>query len=71
MDQITKSLRSRNTTVLGLVAIAMATLGALQLLADGNPATNPDWNAVVAAVSAGLGLLAAKDGDKKSEDVGL
>lgn len=37
---------------------------------DADPNTNPDWTALIAAVTAGVGLIAARDNDKSSEDVG-
>ncbi len=62
-------MNSWNTTVAGVSAIAVAVFGALQLLVDGDVATNPDYNAVVAAVVAGIGLTMARDNSKRSEDV--
>jgi hypothetical protein len=38
---------------------------------DNNPATVADWGAVVAAVIAGIGLLAARDNGVSSEDAGI
>jgi hypothetical protein len=63
-------LRSVNTTVAGVVAVIVVIQGALALLLDGNPATNPDWNTVIPAVVAGIGLILARDGGKTSADVG-
>ena len=61
---------SWKTTVMGVCAILTAVVGAVKLLVDGDPATNPDWTAVIAAVAAGIGLIAARDNDKTSESVG-
>lgn len=54
----------------GLISAMSAVIGAAALLLDGNSATNPDWTAVIAAVSAGLGLLIARQNDVDSETAG-
>ncbi len=61
--------KSWKTTMAGVGAILASIGTALNLLFDGNPATNPDWTSVVAAVSAGIGLIFARDNDKSSEQV--
>lgn len=61
--------KSWKTTASGVSAIIAAVAGAAQLMLDNNPATNPDWTAVIAAVTAGFGLIFARDNDKRSEDV--
>lgn len=48
---------AQSTTVYGIAAIVSAISGALLLLFDGNPATNPDYNAVIVAIIAGVGLI--------------
>jgi anti-sigma-K factor RskA len=60
---------SWKTTAAGVSAIVAAVAGALGLMFDANPNTNPDWTAVIAAVTAGIGLIMARDNDKSSEDV--
>lgn len=55
------------TTLAGIGAILIAAGGALKALFDGDPATNLDVAATIAAITAGIGLIAAKDADKKSE----
>jgi anti-sigma-K factor RskA len=62
-------MKSWKTTASGISAIVAAVAGAVQLLLDNNPATNPDWTTVIAAVTAGFGLVFARDNDKRSEDV--
>lgn len=62
-------MKSWKTTVAGIGGILAAVGGALALLFDGKPDTNPDWTAVIAAVTAGVGLILARDNDKSSEDV--
>lgn len=41
---------------------------ALEVLFDGDAATNPDWNLIIAGTVAAIGLIASKDADKSSED---
>jgi hypothetical protein len=52
------------TTLAGVGAIMVAVGGALKALFDGDPATNIDLTATIAAVTVGFGLIAAKDADK-------
>jgi hypothetical protein len=42
----------------------------LQAIFDGNPATEPDYAALVAAIVAGLGLIFARDNGVSSEQAG-
>jgi hypothetical protein len=62
--------KSWKTTTAGIAAIVAAVATALVALFDADPMTLPDWGAVGAAFMAGVGLLAARDNDKSSEDVG-
>lgn len=62
--------KSWKTTAAGISAIVAAVAGAAKLMLDADPNTNPDWTALIAAVTAGVGLIAARDNDKSSEDVG-
>lgn len=52
------------TTLAGAGAIMVAVGGALKALFDGDPTTNIDLTATIAAVTVGFGLIAAKDADK-------
>lgn len=52
---------SPKTTVLGIATILTALSSAIVALLDNNPATTFDIAAVVAACTAGLGLIVAKD----------
>lgn len=61
MQSISKNWK---TTGLGIAAILTAGGAALTALTDNDPATLPDWGALIAAVIAGVGLIFAKDGDK-------
>ena len=61
--------KSWKTTAAGVSAIVAALAGAATLLFDGKPETNPDYPALIAAVTAGIGLVMARDNDKSSEEV--
>lgn len=58
------------TTISGILAILAAGIGAAQSLLDANPATNPDWTAVGAAVMAGIGLILARDNKTSDQQAG-
>ena len=49
------------TTALGVATILTALSSAAMALLDGDPATNFDIAAIIAAVTAGVGLIVAKD----------
>lgn len=53
--------KSWRTTTLGIVAVLTAVLGFVKTTIDGDPTTEPDMAALIAAISAGIGLLFAKD----------
>ncbi len=55
------------TTAAGIGAIMVAVGGALKALFDGDPTTNLDIAATIAAVTAGVGLIAAKDAERPVE----
>ena len=59
------------TTIAGLVAGGPAILAGFAGLLDEDPATGIVWNLVIAGVGALLVGFFAKDGNKKSADVGL
>lgn len=58
-------MKNAKTTVLGIATILTAIGSAVVALIDGDPATTFDIAAVVAACTAGLGLIMAKDAEKK------
>lgn len=62
--------KSWKTMAMGVFTIISTIAGAAVLLLDGDPLTNPNWASVSAAITAGVGLLAARDNNKSSEDVG-
>ena len=55
------------TTLAGAGAILIAVGGALKSVFDGDPSTNLDIAATIAAITIGVGLIAAKDAEKKPE----
>ena len=57
-------MKNTKTTLAGVGAILIAVGGALKALFDGDPATNLDITTTIAAVTAGIGLILAKDADK-------
>lgn len=63
-------MKSWRTTTTGVLAILAALIGAAQALIDGNPATNPDWTSIAAAIMAGVGLITARDNGVTSEAAG-
>jgi hypothetical protein len=60
-------MKNTKTTLAGIGAILVAVGGALKALFDGDPSSNVDLAATIAAVTAGVGLIAAKDAEKKPE----
>lgn len=60
-------MKNTKTTLAGIGAILVAIGGTLKAIFDGDPSTSVDLTATIAAVSAGIGLIMAKDADKKPE----
>jgi hypothetical protein len=58
-------MKNTKTTLAGIGAILVAIGGALKALFDGDPSTNLDITTTIAAVTAGIGLIMAKDAEKK------
>lgn len=54
-------MKNYKTTLAGVGAILVALGAALKAQFDGDPTTNIDIGATIAAVTAGLGLIAARD----------
>ena len=59
-------MKNTKTTFAGIGAILVAVGGALKALFDGDPSTNLDITTTIAAVTAGIGLIWAKDADKSA-----
>ena len=60
-------MKNTKTTLAGIGAVLVAVGGALKALFDGDPSTNLDITTTIAAVTAGIGLIMAKDAEKKPE----
>ena len=63
-------MKSWKTTLAGIAAIVAAIATAVTAQSDNDPATLPDWTMVIAMITAGVGLVLARDNDKSSEQVG-
>ena len=59
-------MKNAKTTVLGIATILTALGSAVVAMLGGDPATTFDIASVVAACTAGLGLIVAKDAEKKA-----
>jgi hypothetical protein len=60
-------MKNTKTTLAGIGAILVAIGGALKAVFDGDPTTSVDPTATIAAISAGIGLVMAKDATEKLE----
>ena len=63
-------MKSWKTTAAGIAAIVAAVALAISHQFDTDPATIADWSAVITAMTAGVGLVLARDNDKTSEQAG-
>lgn len=63
--------KSWKTSISGIATILIAILGAVQLLFDGKPETNPNWEVTIGLVTAGLSGLFARDKNVSSEQAGV
>ncbi len=59
---------SWKTTLGGIVAFIAILAPQLQTLLDSDATTNPDWNLIVAAASALMAAMFARDADKSTEE---
>lgn len=60
-------MKSHKTTLAGIAAILVAAASVLTGFSEG---TAVDWTAVIGAVIAGVGLIAARDNNVTSESAG-
>ena len=58
-------MKNTKTTLAGIGAILIAVGGALRAAFDNDPSTNIDIASTIAAVTAGIGLIMAKDASEK------
>jgi len=63
-------MKSWKTTLAGIAAIVAAVGTAVSAQFDNDPATVPDWTMGIGMITAGVGLVLARDNDKTSEQVG-
>lgn len=63
-------MKSWKTTAAGIASAVAALANAASAWLDNDPATNPDWVLVGSVLAAAVGLLWARDNNKRSEDVG-
>lgn len=61
-------MKSWQTTLAGVFTILAAVSSAGLALVDGNPATSPDWGVLIAAITAGYGLIKARDQAQHNKD---
>ena len=54
-------MKSWKTTTLGVLTILGVIIGAAKTMLDGDPSTNPDYTSIIASITAGVGLIMAKD----------
>ena len=59
-------MKNTKTTLAGIGAILIAVGGALRAAFDTDPSTNIDIASTIAAVTAGIGLIMAKDANEKT-----
>lgn len=64
-------MKSWRTTITGILTILVAVAAAGKAFLDGDPSTVPNWETVIAAVIAGVGLISARDNKVSSEDAGI
>lgn len=71
LELLTPKLKgSWKTTVLGVVLMVLAVCTQVKNVVDNDPATTFDWKVLVAGVTAGLGLMHARDNGVSSEQAG-
>jgi hypothetical protein len=63
-------MKSWKTTTAGVLAIVAAIATALSASFDSDPLTVPNWEIVIAATLAGIGLIFARDNTVTSETAG-
>jgi hypothetical protein len=63
-------MKSWKTTTAGVLAIIAAIATALSASFDSDPLTVPNWEIVIAATLAGIGLIFARDNTVTSETAG-
>jgi hypothetical protein len=63
-------MKSWRTTVLGVSTVMVVIGTAAIALLDGDPATTVDFGLIIAEITAGIGLILARDNKVSSEEAG-
>lgn len=63
-------MKSYKTTALGIATILGAIAAAAVAMLDGDPGTAFSWPTTIAAITAGIGLMAARDNSVTSKSAG-
>ena len=66
-----RSLTSWRTTLAGICTAVIAIADGIMKLVDADPMTKPDWALIIAAVTAAIGLIFARDVAVTSKQLGL
>ena len=61
---------SWKTSAFGIAGIVSLIVGAIYLMADGDPTTNPNWTLIVPVICTAIANLFARDNKVTSEEVG-
>ena len=64
MPKAAPFVRSWKTTIVAALVAVNAVLHAVLATLDGDPATVPDWNVVIALTVVAIGLFFSKDADR-------
>lgn len=64
-------MKSWKTTLAGVGTILTAVGVALKAVFDGDPATSVNFEATITAITAGVGLILARDNSVSSEQAGV
>ena len=62
-------MKSWKTTILGILGALALLIPQVVAVLDGDPKTNPDVEQILLALSVGGAGVAARDNDKRSEDM--
>lgn len=63
-----KNIKSPTTTAGGITTLALVAAYIAQVLADGDPSTNPEWMLIMPMVVTSIALLFARDQKQHEKD---
>jgi len=69
LKALVRGAKSWKTTTVAVLVAVVALANALIAAWDSDPSTAADWNVVVTAIMAAVGLFLAKDSDQDDEKV--